>query len=135
MVTDIALFFRKPLFHILRDTITCYSNKMAPPPHYCVNARQILNENIPQQWIGRRGHIEWPARSPDPTVCNFWLWAYLRDRVYQPAGVTFRSVTELENRIHQELNAIPLRMFRDAFRNFQKRCQLCIDVDGNHFEC
>lgn len=105
------------------------------PPHYCVNARQILNENIPQQWIGRRGHIEWPARSPDLTVCDFWLWAYLRDRVYQPAGVTFRSVTELENRIHQELNAIPLRMFRDAFRNFQKRCQLCIDVDGNHFEC
>ena len=36
--------------------------------HYFLNARRLLDDNLPGQWIGRRGHIEWPARSPDLCV-------------------------------------------------------------------
>ena len=32
--------------------------------------------------ISIRGNLEWPARSPDLTPCNFYLWPYLKFRVY-----------------------------------------------------
>ena len=35
------------------------------PPHYSSAARAILDKNLPNRWIGRRGPIEWPPRSPD----------------------------------------------------------------------
>jgi len=27
---------------------------------------------------------KWPPRSPDLTVCDFFLWGYVKDRVYLP---------------------------------------------------
>lgn len=127
---------------ILRDKVIPYFSRYkekffqqdGASSHYCRNARLLLDDNLPRRWIGRRGHIEWPARSPDLTVCDFWLWAYLRDRVFQPPGIHFRSTRDLERRIQEELNAIPQQMFRDAFKNFQKRCQRCLDANGGHFE-
>ncbi|RZC39627.1 hypothetical protein BDFB_015140, partial [Asbolus verrucosus] len=38
--------------------------------------RQYLDETFPGRWIGRRDAIEWPARSPDLTLHNFFLWGY-----------------------------------------------------------
>ena len=89
---------------------------------------------MPQQWIGRRGHIEWPARSPDLTVCDFWLWSYLRSQVYSPAGMKFETLDELERKIASESQKITIAMFRRAFRDFPKRCQMCIDNEGGLFE-
>lgn len=102
--------------------------------HYAVNARQLLDDNLPQRWIGRRGPTEWPARSPDLTVCDYWLWSYLRDCVFQPPGIKFQSVRALGDRIQQEFNAIPQEMFRKAFRDFPKRIQKCIENNGGYFE-
>ena len=28
-------------------------------------------------WLGSRGPIEWPSRSPDSTPCDFFLWGHL----------------------------------------------------------
>jgi hypothetical protein len=36
-----------------------------PPPHYAVIVRRYLDKVFPNRWIGRRGQIERPARSPD----------------------------------------------------------------------
>ena len=103
-------------------------------PHYSVNARKILDEQMTNQWIGRRGPIEWPARSPDLTVCDFWLWSFLRKEVFKPPGVIFDSLDQLRSRIESELHAIPISMFRQAFRDFLKRCEQCMNHDGNLFE-
>ena len=89
-------------------------------PHYSIRAREILNRKMPQNWIGRRGHIEWPARSPDLPPCDFLIWADGRSRVYSPAG--------------KQLDSIPLDKFRNAFRDFEIRCDQCVQNDGNLFE-
>lgn len=44
------------------------------PPHYAASVRQYLNLQYPGRWIGRRGPMEWPARSPDLTPLDFFLW-------------------------------------------------------------
>ncbi|KAJ4437726.1 hypothetical protein ANN_17871 [Periplaneta americana] len=41
---------------------------------------------------------EWPSRSPDLNPCDFWLWGYLKDRVYQG---NIRSLADLKASIQR----------------------------------
>ena len=104
------------------------------PPHYSLRVRQFLNENLDGRWIGRRGPIEWPARSTDRTPCDYWLWAYLRQQLYPTAGFLYPSVHALGHRIAEELQQIPQDMIRRSMNNFRVRVQKAIDVNGEHFE-
>lgn len=42
------------------------------PPHFARHVREFLGQHFPAQWIGRRGPMEWPARSPDLTPLDFF---------------------------------------------------------------
>jgi hypothetical protein len=42
-------------------------------PHYAVVMRDWLDEKFPDRWIGRRGLLDWPARSSDLTPRDFFL--------------------------------------------------------------
>ncbi|UYV61200.1 hypothetical protein LAZ67_1003794 [Cordylochernes scorpioides] len=53
------------------------------PPHYHRDVRAYLDQNLSGQWIGRRGPIEFPARSPDLTPLDFFLWSTVKDGVYK----------------------------------------------------
>ncbi|EZA51396.1 hypothetical protein X777_09665, partial [Ooceraea biroi] len=46
-------------------------------------ARNILDESFPDRWIGRGGRISWPARSPDLTPLDLFLWGHLKNEVYR----------------------------------------------------
>jgi hypothetical protein len=35
-----------------------------------------------EKWLGTYGPIRCPARSPDLTPLDFWLWDYFQDQVY-----------------------------------------------------
>lgn len=62
--------------------------------------RQCLNEIFPGRWIGRRGQIEWRARSPDLTIFELFLWVYLKHRVYVNGA---NSLEELKNKFTCEI--------------------------------
>ncbi|CAF4230737.1 unnamed protein product, partial [Rotaria sordida] len=51
------------------------------PPHYGQAVRDYLDDTF-SEWIGRRGTVEWPPRSPDLTPCDFSLWGVIKDHVY-----------------------------------------------------
>ncbi|PNF33577.1 hypothetical protein B7P43_G16954 [Cryptotermes secundus] len=51
------------------------------PPHWNINIRRYLNNELRHRWIGRVALFTWPPRSPDPTPCDFFLWGYIKDRV------------------------------------------------------
>lgn len=52
------------------------------PPHYGRAVRDYLDETFPNRWISRRGAIEWPATSPDLTPLDYFLWGYLKRKIY-----------------------------------------------------
>ncbi len=52
-------------------------------PHYYIEVRDYLNRKLLNQWMGRGGPISWPSRSPDLTPCDYFLWGYIKDKVYQ----------------------------------------------------
>ena len=79
--------------------------------------------------ISRFGDIAWSAQSPDLTVPDFFLWGFLKDRVFQWRIMT---IQELKQAIVDEVAAIDEDLRRRVYGNFQTRLQQCIDVNGGH---
>jgi len=53
-----------------------------------------LNENLPGQWIGRRGAVEFPPCSPDLKPLDFYIWGTLKDVVYHRKLATLAVLQE-----------------------------------------
>jgi len=75
------------------------------------------------------GDIAWPVRSPDLTLGNFFLWGFLKDRVFRRRIMT---IQEPKQTIVDEVAAIDEDLRRRVYGNFQTRLQQCIDVNGGH---
>jgi len=103
------------------------------PAHYSLTVRDYLDERFPEKWIGRRGSIAWPARSPDLTPCDFFLWGYLKSYVYQQK---LENVDQLWQRINEGCDSIRAnpRMLINVQKNLFKRIRKCVAEGGNHFE-
>lgn len=101
------------------------------PPHSTLNVANFLNDQYHERWIGRRGTIEWPPRSPDLNPCDYFFWGYLKDHVYK---VEIQNIQHLQERIEEAINNITPEMIRSAVRNFQTRIDACIRCEGRHFQ-
>lgn len=42
-----------------------------------------LTTFFPLRCVGRGGPINWPLQSPESTSCGFFVWDFVRDRVYK----------------------------------------------------
>ena len=63
-------------------------------PHFHFDVRAHLNTNLPGRWIRRASHndsplLTSPPRSPYLTLCDFFLWGYIKDRVYMSPCATW----------------------------------------------
>ena len=108
-----------------------------PPPHVTLPVRRYLTETFGNQWIGRFGPQPWPARSPDLTPLDFFLWGYVKDRVFvtecnTAAEMRVRIVNvfaSLREECIQDPSFMP-RVHAETLR----RAQICERVGGGHFE-
>ncbi|KDR23995.1 hypothetical protein L798_07934 [Zootermopsis nevadensis] len=73
----------------------------------------------------------WPPRSPDLTSPDFFLWGYLKQKVYANNP---RTVAELQTNIERCIATIPQAMLRRVSRNVIKRVNLCHREGGSHFK-
>ncbi len=101
------------------------------PPHYAQSVRQFLHETFPDRWIGRRGPIDWPARPPDLTPTDFFLWAVIKDRVYATKP---QNIQALKDAITTEMQRLPEDLCRRACQSVSERLQLCKDLEGENIE-
>jgi hypothetical protein len=97
------------------------------PAHYARQVRDWLNNAFDGRWIGRRGPIEWPPRSPDMTPLDFWLWGYLKDKVYAEKP---RTIDELKQLIMEKMTEIPAEMIERVTESVTARMHLCIELEG-----
>ena len=122
------------VFSCIRDDFEdedVYFQEDGAPPHYHREVRSFLDEVLPNRWIGRRGFVEYPPRSPDLTPLDFFLWGYLKDKVYATKPAT---VAELRDAIEHEYTQIPRELFHNVCESIAWRCQLCLNQSGCHFE-
>ena len=74
----------------------------------------ILTEAFPGRLISRNGDISWPPRSPDLTPPDFFLWGYLKGKVYINKPNTLQ---ELKN-IIAEINGITPDVFAKCYGKY-----------------
>ena len=98
------------------------------PAHFSIDVRQYLDNHFPNRWIGRDGPIRWAPRSPDLTPLDL---DHVKSNIYK---TLVKNLTEFKRRINNEIKSISKESLSDVFSNIVKRMDLCISVDGHHFE-
>ncbi|GBO35361.1 hypothetical protein AVEN_41616-1 [Araneus ventricosus] len=101
------------------------------PPHKVSSVQPYILDTFQQPVIGYGGCLEWPPRSPDMNPLNFFLWGYIKQRVYAtPPPI----LIELRNRITDACACVSPAMLYNVQREVQSRVQMCIVAEGYHFE-
>ena len=62
---------------------------------------------------------------------DFFLWGYLKDRVYREKPAT---INDLKEAIEAEVDDIPLEMYQRDGANFWRRIDLVQQRNGGHIE-
>ncbi|GFV77767.1 DUF4817 domain-containing protein [Trichonephila clavipes] len=81
--------------------------------------------------VSRHCRYPWPPRSPDLTPEDFWLWRYLKSRVYLSGP---SSLSELKDAIHREVSSTHPDMLHSAFAGFVTRLECLLPCGGGHVE-
>ena len=77
-----------------------------------------LREHFPEHLISIRGDLEWPARSSDLAPCDFFLWGFLKFRVYVNRP---RTLQDLKINIQEEIANIRPAMLARVMKNARNR--------------
>jgi hypothetical protein len=101
------------------------------PPHYYRRVRQYLDNWRGDHWIGRGGPVAWPARSPDLTPLDFFLWGFVKQEVYQEKPTTSQ---DMKNRIRNVFQTIRRETRSNVRETFIRRLNLCLGQNGQIFE-
>lgn len=116
----------------LADRQTAYFQHDGHPSHATGIVREWLDREFAGRWIGRYGPIPWPPRSPDLTLMDFYLWGYLKQKVY--AAPLNNDLDLLKLRLREAIDGIPIQHIQNAYKAFTKRAELCVSVGGSTFE-
>lgn len=130
-------FLRIQLFEFIHELPlnlrrTLWYQHDGAPCHSAARVTQFLNRAFPRQWIGRRSVFSWPARSPDITPLDFFLWGVLKEKVYLHRP--FQNIDHLERIISDSVREITPDMVRAAVAEFTRRTVVCMERDGAHVE-
>ncbi|PNF23796.1 hypothetical protein B7P43_G16593 [Cryptotermes secundus] len=99
------------------------------PPHWHLMARAFLNGRGPKTLLAL---CAWPARSPDLTVCDSFLWGHVEDHVYVPTLPT--NLDDLKHRITTAINSVHRDMLIRAWEEFSYRIDAAPAAGGGHIE-
>jgi hypothetical protein len=69
-----------------------------------------------------------PPRSPYFTPCDFFLWGYLKAKVYERP----QTLEALKEAIQQEVAAITPEMILKVMDKYRERLHQCINIQGRH---
>ena len=107
-----------------------YFQQDGASPHYHSDVRSFLDGILPNRRIGRRGFVEYPLRSPDLIPLDFFLWGYLKDKVYAQKSAT---VVQLRATIEHECTNIPRELFHHVCYSIASPCQQYLEQNGHQF--
>ena len=123
--------FAVPGLQARMDIASVIFQQDGAPPHFARSVRDFLNTTFPDGWIGRRGPLPWAPRSPDLTPCDFFLWGYVKSKVF---STNCFDLAQLEERIRSTLSEIPEEMLRNVGEACVRQWMEVIENEGAHVE-
>ena len=103
------------------------------PAHNALQTREWLEEFFPNHIVALNHAVEWPPHSPDLSPCEFFLWGYVKSKVYVSPPT---SIDDLKAKINREIRDVkrdPMLIQR-AMRDMIRRSRMCIQQGGTHIE-
>jgi hypothetical protein len=101
-------------------------------PTLCKVVKDYLNETFGPRLIYRgvtkENPISWPARSPDLTPCDFFLWGVIKDNVYKKEA---RNLIQLQQNICEAFDELKERQdYLSHVMSLPEGYKKCIDLAG-----
>jgi len=90
---------------------------------------QQLDVCLGDRIISKNANIAWPPRSPDLSVCDYFLWGHLKSVVYQTRPT---NLTQVKTQIEENIANIPVDTLRRPVQNLQHRLTECVRRSGQH---
>lgn len=115
----------------LEQIRTLFFQHDGAPAHNAQIVTIFLNNNFGNSWLGTNGPVKWPPRSPDLSPLDFFLWGYVKDRLYK---IPHQNIQELIHNFEECINGVSNIHIYNAVRSVGRRCQLCLDNNGRQFE-
>jgi hypothetical protein len=78
----------------------------------------VLREMFPGSLISCFGDINWPAHSPDLLAPDYFLWGYVKSKVYETRPA---NIDDLKQRIQECLQGIPNAMLQHVVPSMPSR--------------
>jgi len=88
-----------------------------------------LDATFPNRWIGRDGLTPWPPRSPHVTPLDFFLWGYVKDKVF---STPVPDITNLKIRITDAFATITEVMLANTWKETDYRLDVLRTTKGTH---
>jgi len=105
-----------------------YFQQDGASPHTSKKAQNYLRSKFGEKFIDKK---KWrPPRSPDLNPCHYFLWGYLKSRVYPLP----KDLDDLKAKKETEIKNISTDTLKNAILNFTKRCDLVIKAKGGHID-
>lgn len=98
-------------------------------PHTANETLDLLRERFQNRIISRRGDVNWPPRSCDLTPLDFFLWGFLKEKVYVNNPET---IQQLRDNIITAIVEISPQLCEKVIDNFAKRMTCCQRSRGGH---
>jgi hypothetical protein len=75
--------------------------------------------------------MDWASRSPDLNPLDYFVWGYLKSKVFQPMP---KTMTVLKNRIKVEVDNLDQDMVRRAVWDLRSRARRVVEKQGCFIE-
>ena len=99
--------------------------------HTARESMQLLRERFNGRIISRFGDVNWPSRSPDLTSPDFFLWGYLKEKVFVKK---LQSSMELKENITREIREVSPETLEKVMAEVFKRAEICEAENGRHMK-
>ena len=124
---------------VMRDRLNedHYFQQDGASPHVTEDNLRLLNGVFGPKVISRRypdlfeSGLAWPPYSPDLNPLDFFLWGYLKDKIFKDAP---KTINELRRAIADVVGSVPAESCGRTSRSFEKRLRYLITVDGGYVE-
>jgi hypothetical protein len=116
------------------DPLEMWFQQDGARPHIVNSVRQYLQHagRFGGRTIGDRLDHHWPARSPDLTVCDFFLWGYMKDEIAKKGLLRDRAA--LKTAVEDVVWNMNPQMCTAACHSVLKRLHILKLRGGRHIE-
>lgn len=99
--------------------------------HANADVASFLEKEFPHHWIGSGStYAKWPHHSSDLSPINFFLWGYIKSRVYK-VPINSGNLEELKHRIHIAFKNITRDLLEEGVEEYKTRLERVKYTHGN----